>query len=158
MLYRIQAAKDGTLSNMAMTLKEQQALIKTEDRQSRNPEEKDFTEVINEQVCRLGAAKVTDDTVIVVEPGDIWKKCARKMKLLGKAYDGSEREVGNGYHLSKIVAVDIESTRVIPLHGEVYAYDAVKSDYMEVLHAIGLVESHIGDKGIHAIDRGETVE
>jgi hypothetical protein len=76
------------------------------------------------------------------------------MEFLGKVYDGSEHEVGNGYHLCKIVAADIESTRVIPLYCEAYAYDAVKSENTEILHAIGMVESHIGDKGIHAIDRG----
>ena len=154
MLYGIQAAKDVKLSNIARTLKEEQALIKTEDRLSRNLDDEDFTEELNEQICRLGAAKVTDDMVIAIDPGDIRKKYARKMEFLGKVYDGSEHEVGNGYHLCKIVAADIESTRVIPLYCEAYAYDAVKSENTEVLHAIGAVESHIGHKGIHAIDHG----
>jgi hypothetical protein len=139
MLYGIQAAKDVKLSNIARTLKEEQTLIKTEDRLSRNLDDEDFTEVINEQICRLGAAKVTDDMVIAIDPGDIRKRYARKMELLGKVYDGSEHEVGNGYHLCKIVAADIESTRVIPLYGEAYAYDAVKSENSELLHAIATV-------------------
>jgi hypothetical protein len=154
MLYGIQAAKDVKLSNIARTLKEEQALIKTEDRLSRNLDDEDFTEAINEEICRLGAAKVSDDMVIAIDPGDIRKKYARKMEFLGKVYDGSEHEVGNGYHLCKIVAADIESTRVIPLYCEAYAYDAVKSENTELLHAIRVVEGHIGDKGIHAIDRG----
>ncbi|MGE5299917.1 MAG: hypothetical protein ACM3MB_03010 [Acidobacteriota bacterium] len=57
MLYGIQAAKDVKLSNIARILKEQQALIKTEDRLSRNLDDEDFTEVINEQICRLEATK-----------------------------------------------------------------------------------------------------
>jgi hypothetical protein len=44
MLYGIQAAKDVKLSNIARTLKEEQALIKTEDRLSRNLDDEDFTE------------------------------------------------------------------------------------------------------------------
>jgi hypothetical protein len=52
--------------------------------------------------------------VIAIDPGDIRKRYAKKMELLGKIYDGSEKEVGEGYHLCKIVAADIESTRVIP--------------------------------------------
>ena len=92
--------------------------------------------------------------VIAIDPGDIRKKYARKMEFLGKVYDGSEHEVGNGYHLCKIVAADIDSTRVIPLYCEAYAYAAVKSENAELLNAIRVVQSHIGDKGIHAIDRG----
>ena len=154
MLYGIQAAKDIKLSNIARTLKEEQALIKTEDRLSRNLDDEDFTDALNEQICRLGANKVTDDMVIAIDPGDIRKKYARKMEFLSKVYDGSEHEIGNGYHLCKIVAADIESSRVVPLYCEAYAYDAVKSENAELLNAIRVVESHIGEKGIHAIDRG----
>ncbi len=41
MLYGIQASKDVKLSNIATTLKEQQALIKTEDRLSRQGKNRD---------------------------------------------------------------------------------------------------------------------
>ncbi|MCL4475425.1 MAG: hypothetical protein M1508_04245 [Nitrospirae bacterium] len=144
MLYGIQAAKDVKLSNIARTLKEEQALIKTEDRLSRNLDDEDFTEAINEEICRLGASKVTDEMVIAIDPGDIRKKYARKMEFLGKVYDGSEHEVGNGYHLCKIVAADIESNRVIPLYCEAYAYDAVKSENTELLNAIGIEYGVLG--------------
>lgn len=77
MRYGIQAAKDVKLSNIARTLKEEQALIKTEDRLSRNLDDEDFTEELNEESCRLGASKVTDDMVIAIDPGDIRKKYAR---------------------------------------------------------------------------------
>jgi len=58
------------------------------------------------------------------------------------------------YHLCKIVAADIESARVSPLCCVAYAYDAVKRENTELLNAIWIVESHIGHKGIHPIDRG----
>jgi len=51
MLYGIQASKDVKLSNIARTLKEEQALIKTEDRLSRNLDDHDFTDGINEEIC-----------------------------------------------------------------------------------------------------------
>ena len=59
MLYGIQAYKDVKLSNIARTLKEKQSLIKTEDRLSRNLDDYDFTEGINEGICRLPAPKMT---------------------------------------------------------------------------------------------------
>ncbi|MDH7514236.1 MAG: hypothetical protein QHH14_14955, partial [Clostridiales bacterium] len=57
MLYGIQASKDVKLSNISRTLKEDQFLIKTEDRLSRNLDDEDFTDSINREICRLGAMK-----------------------------------------------------------------------------------------------------
>jgi len=156
MLYGIQASKDVKLSNIARTLKEHQALIKTEDRLSRNLDDEDFTEGINEETCRLAASKITDDMVIAIDPGDIRKKYAKKMEFLGKVRDGSENEIGNGYPLCKAVASDIESKKVIPLYCEAYSHAAydVKSENDQIIKMINLIVKHIGGRGIHAIDRG----
>ena len=156
MLYGIQASKDVKLSNIARTLKEDQVLIKTEDRLSRNLDDEDFTEGINDEICRLAAPKVTDDMVIAIDPGDIRKKYAKKMEFLGKVYDGSEKEIGNGYPLCKAVAADIESKKVIPLYCEVYSHGAqgVKSENDQIMKAIDTIFKHIGNRGIHAMDRG----
>jgi hypothetical protein len=154
-LYGIQASKDVKLSNIARTLKEDQALIKTEDRLSRNLDDEDFTERINDEICRLAAPKVTDDMVIAIDPGDIRKKYAKKMEFMGKVYDGSEKEIGNGYPLCKAVASDIESKKVIPLYCEAYSHEAqgVKSENDQIMKVIDTIFKHI-DRGIHAIDRG----
>jgi hypothetical protein len=156
MLYGIQASKDVKLSNIARTLREDQALIKTEDRLSRNLDDDDFTYGINDEICRLAAPKITEDMVIAIDPGDIKKKYARKMEFLGKVYDGSEHEIAEGYPLCKAVAADIESKNVIPLYCEAYSHlaDNVKSENEQLFKAIDMIFKHIGDKGIHAIDRG----
>jgi len=156
LLYGIQAAKDVKLSNIARTLKEDQPLIKTEDRLSRNLDDEDFTDGLNEEICRLAASKVTDDMVIAIDPGDIRKKYAKKMEFLGKVYDGSEKEIGEGYPLCKVVASDIEFKKVIPLYCEAYSHfaDDVKSEHAQILKAIDLVFKHTQGRGIHAIDRG----
>ena len=43
-------------------------MIKTEDRLSRNLDDEDFTEAINEEICRLGASKVSEEMVISIAP------------------------------------------------------------------------------------------
>jgi hypothetical protein len=156
MLYGIQASKDVKLSNVARTLREKQSLIKTEDRLSRNLDDYDFTDGINHEICRLAAPKITDDMVIAIDPGDIRKRYAKKMDFLGKVYDGSENEIGTGYHVCKVVATDIESKKVIPLYCEAYSHLAedIKSENTQILKAIDMIFNHIGTKGIHAIDRG----
>jgi hypothetical protein len=156
MLYGIQASKDVKLSNISRTLKEDQSLIKTEDRLSRNLDDEDFTDSINREICRLGATKVTDDMVIAIDPGDIRKKYAKKMEFWGRVRDGSEGEIGEGYPLCKTVATDIESKKVIPLYCEAYSYVAedFKSEDAQILKVIATIFEHLGDRGIHAHDRG----
>lgn len=78
------------------------------------------------------------------------------MEFLARIRDGSESEIGNGYPLCKAVAADIESKNVIPLYCEAYSHSSpdVKSDNSQIFKAIDAIYKHVGDKGIHAIDRG----
>ena len=99
---------------------------------------------------------MTDDMVIAIDPGDIQKKYAKKMEFLGKVRDGSENEIGDGYPLCKAVATDIESHRVIPLYCEAYSFLAedVKSENSQIFKAVDKIFEHLGERGIHAMDRG----
>ena len=74
MLYGIQASKDVKFSNIARTLKEDHPLIKTEDRLSRNLDDEDFTDSMNDEVGRLGASKITEEMVIPIDPGVLPKR------------------------------------------------------------------------------------
>ncbi len=156
MLYGIQASKDVKLSNIVRVLNEPIKYIKTEDRLSRNLDDYDFTDSINQEICRLGSSKVLDDMVIALDPGDIRKKYAKKMENLAKIHDGSEHEIGEGYWLRKAVAADIEHKSVIPLYCEAYSQDAkdFKSENNQLNKAIDTISRYIGNRGIWAIDRG----
>ena len=156
MLYGIQAGKDVKLSSITRALNEPIPLIKTEDRLSRNLDDQDFTDEINHEIGRLGSAKVLDDMVIAIDPGDIRKKYASKMEYLCKVHDGSEGELGEGYWLCKAVAADIEHRKVIPLYLEAYSHEAegFKSENDQLFKVIDAVSAHIGNRGIYAIDRG----
>lgn len=156
MIYGIQAAKDVKLSNITRALNEPIPLIKTEDRLSRNLDDEEFTEEINKEICRLGSAKIAEDMVIAIDPGDIRKKYAEKMECLCTIHDGSAHELGEGYWLAKAVAADLEHKKVIPLYLEAYSHEAqgFKSENHQLFKVIDTVSARIGDKGIYAIDRG----
>jgi hypothetical protein len=156
MIYGIQAGKDIKLSNITRSLNEPISLIKTEDRLSRNLDDRDFTEEINGQICRLGSRNVLDDMVIAIDPGDIRKRHASRMEYLCKIHDGSAHEIGDGYWLAKAVAADIEHKKVIPLYLEAYSQEAkdFKSENDQLFKVIDTVGAAIGTKGIYAIDRG----
>ncbi len=121
LVYGVQASKDVKLSNISRALKEDIPLIKTEDRLSRNLNDEDFTEHINQQTLRLGDDKINDSMVIAIDPGDIMKPYAKAMEKLCGIWDGSEGEKARGYHLCQVTAANLEHNKIVPLYCEAYS-------------------------------------
>jgi hypothetical protein len=94
--------------------------------------------------------------VIAIDPGDIRNRYASKMENLCKVHDGSDHEIGEGCWSCKAVAVDTDHKKVIPLYLEAYSQKAwdFKSENDQIFKVIDAVSTHVGKKGIYAIDRG----
>ena len=155
MLYGIQASQDIKLSNIGRSLQENIALIKTEDRLSRNLSSEDFTDHINKEILRLADDKITDEMVIAIDPGDIMKPYARAMENLCGVWDGSQGQAAQGYHLCQVTAANLEHNKIVPLYCE--AYSSKEKDYVsstqKVKTVISAVIEKTGTHGIWAIDR-----
>jgi len=156
MLYGIQASKDVKVSEVARSLNEPIALIKTENRLCRNLAEEDVTDRINRWTAWEGAAAVDEETVLAIDLGDVRKSYAKKMEYLGQVRDGDAGEIVPGYWVCEVVAANPNGDRLTPLYGELYAQDAedFDSENDQLLKAIGLVSAATDKKGIWAIDRG----
>ena len=156
MLYGIQASKDVKVSEVARSLNEPIALIKTENRLCRNLAEQDVTERVNRWTAWEGSAAVDEDTVLAIDLGDIRKTYAKKMEYLGNVRDGSTGDIVPGYWVCEVLAARPNGDRVTPLYGELYAQKAedFESENSQILKAIGLVSAATDKKGIWAIDRG----
>ena len=154
MLYGIQH-QDIKLSNIGRSLQEDIALIKTEDRLSRNLSKEDFSLHINTEIIRLADDKITDEMVISIDPGDIMKPYAKVMENLCGIWDGSEGETAKGYHLCQVTAANLEHNKIVPLYCE--AYSSMEKDYVssteKVKEVITMVIKKTGTYGIWAIDR-----
>jgi hypothetical protein len=87
---------------------------------------------------------------------DIQKPFAKKMDNLAMIWDGSEKEVGQGYWLSSVIAADVDGEELIPLYGELYSQKAkdFESENEQILKAIRTTAEQLKGKGIWAIDRG----
>jgi len=156
-IYGIQASKDVKLSNIARSLGEAIPLIKTEGRLSRNAAKSDFTDLLNARLIDLGKSRVTDDTVLALDPGDIDKPYAKKMEYLALVRDGSKKETKSpGYWTMEVVAADVEGEELIPLYGELYSHEAkgFSSENAQIIKAIDAVVAGVGQRGIWTIDRG----
>jgi len=157
MLYGIQASKDVKLSNIARSLNEEIALIKTENRLSRNLGRMDLTERINRNLMAEGGKRIKEETVIALDLSDLDKRYAQKMEYLALVRDGSTGETkSNGYWLMDVLGADVEGEDLIPLYGELYSQEAegFRSENRQILDAIDRVMKGIGQKGVWAIDRG----
>ena len=155
MVYGIQASKDVKLSNIGRALQEDIALIKTEDRLSRNLSDEDMTGYINSQILRLADDKITDDMVIAIDPGDIMKPYAKAMEKLCGIWDGSEGEGAQGYHLCQVTAANLEHNKIVPLYCE--AYSSQEQGYVsstkKITTIISTVIERTGTQGTWTIDR-----
>jgi hypothetical protein len=155
LLYGIQASKDVKLSNIGRVLKEDIALIKTEDRLSRNLGSSDLTDHLNHQILRLADDKINDAMVIAIDPGDIKKPYAKAMENLCGIYDGSEHTDAIGYHLCQVTAANLSHDRIVPLYCE--AYSSKAKDYPgfteKLIDVISHVTAYTRKKGTWAIDR-----
>jgi hypothetical protein len=157
MLYGIQASKDVKLSNIARSLNEEIALIKTENRLSRNLGRMDLADRINKRLIKEGGKRIQRDTVIALDLSDLDKPYAQKMEYLALVRDGSTGEKrSNGYWLIDVLGAEVEGEDLVPLYGELYSQEAreFRSENRQILNAMDRVMEGIGLKGIWAVDRG----
>ena len=88
MVYGIQKAKNIKLSEISRALYKDIALIKTENRLSRNLMNFDLSEPINKELCSLSLGKLNNEDVIAIE-----------MEHLCGIWDDSHQKGARGYHL-----------------------------------------------------------
>ena len=85
------------------------------------------------------------------------KKYAEKMEYLAQVRDGSEGgEIVDGYWTNQVVAAEIGSNEITPLHMSLYSQNSPDfiSENEEILSAIDQVGEAVHNKGIWVIDRG----
>jgi len=155
-VFGIQASQDVKLSNIARSLKEDIALIKTENRLSRNLEAPELESHLSERLAAMGGQRVEVNTVLCLDLSDLRKEYARKMEYLAKVRDGSTGELHDGYWLCDVVAAEVKGSEIVPLYQKLYSAEAkdFPSENAEILEAVDRVRKHAAGRGIWAMDRG----
>lgn len=155
-LYGVTTGKSLRLSEIARSLNEDIALIKTENRLSRQAGRKGLWRKLGDFVVRRGAHKVAKDTLLVIDPSDIAKKYGREMEYIATVRDGSDGGYANGYWLCQVVAVECGGQEITPLVNHLWSQrdPEFKSENNEVLSCVETVCRHTGSNGIWVMDRG----
>ena len=155
-LYGIASRGSLKLSEIARSLNEPIALIKTGNRLSRQAARAGLAEVVRDWVIAQGAPYVGADPLLIIDPSDIAKPYARKMEYLARVRDGSRGEQADGYRLCQVVAVDRASDRLVPLVNHLWSQRApgFKSENQEIMGCIAAVVRQLGQRGVWVMDRG----
>jgi len=156
MLYGIQTAQDVKLSEIARALDAPISMKKQEDRLSRMLANPVIEETLARLIARLGARRVKQDTLIVIDPSDIQKLYAEKMEFLARVRDGSTGEIGNGYSLCMALACETASRTFTPLNLRLWSTEAdgFTSQNAEILGIVDQISGFTKRLGIYVMDRG----
>ena len=156
MLFGIQASQDVKLSSISRSLKEEIALIKTEDRLSRNLKAEALEEELAPRLAAMAARRVEANTVLCLDLSDIRKNHARKMEYLTTIRDGSTGELHAGYWLCAITGAEVHGSEILPLYQKLYSTEAADfiGENEQILAAVDLVRASTEGRGIWTMDRG----
>jgi hypothetical protein len=156
MLFGIQSSQDVKLSNIARSLQEEIALIRTEKRLSRNLKKAELEKELTPQLVRMGSQRVQPNTVLALDLSDIRKEYARKMEHLSTVRDGSTGELHPGYWLCDVTGAEVNGSEIVPLYQKLFSVEAQEftSENAEILAAVDLIRTHTRGRGIWTMDRG----
>ena len=156
MLYGIQARGSVRLSEVARSLEEEISLKKVIERLSRNLSRRRLAGHLGEAVLREGAARIREDTLLIVDSTDITKKYARKMEYLAQVRDGSDKVLGMGYWVTNVIGAEVDSSEITPLVHKLYSQEAEDfvSENQEIIEALRGVHRAAAGRGIFVLDRG----
>lgn len=156
MVYGIQARGSVRLSEIARSLKEETSVKKRIDRLSRNLGRVGLGSEIGAGILAEGAARIEQDTLLIVDPTDITKKYAKRMECLATVRDASEKEKGRGYWVDTVVGARPDSPEIVPLVHRLYSQNAEDfvSENHELLDVITRVSHAAEGRGIFVVDRG----
>jgi len=156
-IYGIMYSQSVMLTEIGRSLESEVPLKKIEERFCRQLKKEGLWENIHQQVLCDSASYIKDDTLLVLDLSDLFKKYAEKMEYLAKVRDGSDGgTIVNGYWTVQVIGAELGKHEVLPLYQELYSQEApgFKSENTQIINAIDMVAEHTGHKGIWIIDRG----
>ena len=156
MVYGIQASESVVLTEIGRTLEERVPLRKTEWRLSRNLQRAQLEDTLGENLLRMAAGHIGEDTLLIIDPSDLSKKYAKKMEFLATVRDGSAHDFALGYWTLHVIGAEVDSKKMTPLYQRLWSAEApdFTSENDEILRAIDAVMAHAGRRGLWIMDRG----
>ena len=156
-IYGIIFSQSVMLTEIGRSLETAVSLKKIEERFCRQLKKEGIWENIHRKILTDAAPRIGDDSLLILDLSDLYKKYAEKMEYLAKVRDGSEGgAIVNGYWTTQVIGARLGENEVIPLYHELYSQNApdFKSENTQIIKAIDMVSEQCDNRGIWVIDRG----
>jgi hypothetical protein len=156
-IYGIMASQSVMLTEIGRQQESDVSLKKIEERFSRQLIKPGIWDCLHQRILSLASSRVKDKTLLILDLSDIKKKYAEKMEHMATVHDGSEQgELANGYWTNQVVASEVGSDELTPLHISLYSQGSpdFTSENDQILDTIDQVSTAVHNKGIWVIDRG----
>jgi len=159
MMYGILTAQSSQLSSIARALDEKISLKKIIDRLSSNVSKFSGEVKLFENYVKQTKSKIKNNSILVIDGGDLVKPCSTKMESLCRVRDGSTGEYGNGYHMLEATALGANNKMPIPVYTKIYSSEdkGFVSEDNEVLECLKSLSRNFKKSNIRALDRGYDV-
>jgi len=155
-VYGIQARQSVRLTEVARALGEKISLKKTHERLCRQLGKIWLGIKLTNALLRMGAERIRESSLLVLDISDLSKRYAEKMEYMGKVRDGSEGVLANGYWMLNVVGTEKGETGIIPLYSSLYSQQApeFRSENRQIERAMERVSTFTEKRGIWVLDRG----
>ena len=156
MVYGIQARQSVRLTEVARALGEKISLKKTHERLCWQLRKVWLGIKLTDALLRMGAERIRELSLLVLDISDLSKKYAEKMEYMGKVRDGSEGVLANGYWTLNVVGTEVGETGIIPLYSSLYSQQApeFRSENPQMERAMDRVSVHTQKRGVWVLDQG----
>jgi hypothetical protein len=153
----ITISKDVKLSCISRSLNEATDIKYTIKRFSRNISKEEYVDQINRVILKEVFSNSTGDEIVSVDFSDIRKLYGKKMEALSEIYDGSEKEVGQGYDM--LLCSLVKGGKIIPTYIDTHSsagkdYDTRWYKLKQLLEMIVEQKKTGKQVGTIAMDRG----
>ena len=155
-VFGLSASDSVRLTATCHVLSEIRKRVNWHKRLSRNLADPALGSRIEDNVLRLGADRISEKTLLIVDLTDLQKKYAHKMQYLADVRDASEKTISKGYWMCDVVGCDVGSNEITPLVQELWSQNAPDfiSENNQVLSLVERARKATGHRGILVYDRG----
>jgi hypothetical protein len=149
------ATGQSNLTRIAAVLKEGIAVKNTLKRLQRMSSHERILEVANHMSMQAASGKVTDETVLALDDGDLTHQYGRAFECQSPVYDGSAKDTKSGYNLNQVSGYNQSSGETFPILFDMFSMkeSGFLSKTNEALEMIKRVTVEVGRKGLWVADR-----
>lgn len=155
MMTGILATGQSNLTRIAAVLKEEITVKNTLKRLQRMLGHERILEAANRLSLQEARGKVTDETVLALDDGDLTHKYGRTFECQSHVYDGSAKDTRPGFNLNQVSGYNQSRGETFPILLDMFSMkeSGFLSKTNEALKMIKMVTAKVSKKGLWVADR-----